>query len=125
MVNGLADKEECLGLANELSLDTGFKDRDINRSLHSVKHITYGVFIKWIQSYTDQANGRMLCKALKEISRADLVIHFQEALRDGESIILAHRQKNALVRENLFSLYPKTVSCILFQTFHKMQFVKF
>ena len=60
VVNGLPDKDSCLALAHELSLDSGLKERDVNRSLHSVKHIAYGIFIKWMQSYTHQATGHVV-----------------------------------------------------------------
>ena len=93
IVNGFADKDACRALGHELSLDTGFKDREIHRSLHSVKHITYGICIKWMQSYTDQANGHVLCEALRAIGRKDLACHLKDELCNGEGVRREHKQE--------------------------------
>ena len=71
-------------LAQKLFLDNDFIYREVHSSTHCVRHIAFAVFIKWMQSHSDHANGHVLCAALQETNRADLVVCLQEALLDGE-----------------------------------------
>ena len=71
-------------LARKLFLDDDFINHEVCSSTQGVRHIAFAVYIKWMQSHSDHANGHALCAALRETGRADLVVGFQEALLNGE-----------------------------------------
>ena len=74
-------------LAQKLFLDNDFIYREVHSSTHCVRHIAFAVFIKWMQSHSDHANGRALSAALWKTSSTELVVRLHEALNGEEAYV--------------------------------------